>query len=322
MDGRRDGAACLCLGELNPDLILSGFDLPGPVLGTEQAFTREDLVLGSSTAITCVLLQRLGNAMALASLIGADDYGRFCLGQLAAEGVDTARVRQAEDLATGVTISLTYPADRLLVTRLGSMAHVDGSLVDDVDFARIRHLHCGSFFLLDRLRPDLPRVFERARRAGATVSLDPGWDPSETWDRAALERVLPLVDVFLPNRDEAAAITGAADTDAALDALMRLGPARIALKRGAEGGSCVTERGILLQPGFDVPVVDATGAGDAFNAGFIHGMIRGWNDAESLRLAVACGALAVGAPGGTAGLKGFNEARTLIEDVGQALPGH
>ncbi len=310
----------LAIGELNPDLILSGFTASGPVLGTEQVYTDETLTLGSSTAIACVLMQRLGLTTALASVVGDDDYGAFCRNALAREGVETAMVRSDPARATGVTVSVTYPGDRLLLTRLGSMAAMSGAHVDTAAFARARHLHTGSLFLLDALRPDLPALLGAARAAGCTVSVDPGWDPTGRWDSQALAAILPLTDLFLPNRDEALAMTGQTRPENALTALADLGARRVAMKAGADGGLCLGTGGLVRHPGFAAEVVDTTGAGDAFNAGFVYGLLAGWEDADCLRLANACGAGAVQAAGGTGGLRSLAEARDIVKTVGETLP--
>ncbi|SLN74246.1 carbohydrate kinase family protein [Roseisalinus antarcticus] len=314
------GFDVLALGELNPDLILTGLSADGPVIGTEQIFQRERLVLGSSTAISCVLMQRLGLRTALASAVGDDRYGRFCRDALLREGVDTARVRVEPGQETGVTLSVVYPGDRLLLTRLGIMAFLDGSIAPGAEFDAFRHVHCGSLFLLDRLRGDLPEVLRRARADGCTVSVDPGWDPSGRWDPAALAEILPLTDVFLPNRAEARAMTGTDGDEEALDELRALGARRVAMKAGAEGGLCQSPAGLIRQEGFPAEVVDTTGAGDAFNAGFVRGMLAGWAEGDCLRLAVACGSMAVTAEGGTGGLASLGQARDRVAAAGEMLP--
>ncbi len=106
----------LAIGELNPDLILSGIGADGPRLGTEQAFAAHSLVLGSSTAITCVVMQRLGLTTAMSAYVGDDAHGRFCRAALESEHVDVALVRTHPTLGTGLTVCLPYLSDRMLLT--------------------------------------------------------------------------------------------------------------------------------------------------------------------------------------------------------------
>ena len=302
----------LAMGELNPDLILSGFADDGPVIGTEQAFESQTLTLGSSTAIACVLMQRLGLRTAMAALIGDDDHGRFCAGTLRAEGVDTQGIVIDPDTATGITISLSYPQDRMLLTRYGTMARFGLRHVDPALIASARHLHVGSFFIQPSLRPDLPGLFAAAIARGQTTSLDLGWDATGGWDTATLRQVLSHVSVILPNRVELAAVTGTDDVDAGLSRLHEMGAQAIALKCGADGGIWSAADLRLSRKGFPATVVDTTGAGDAFNAGFLRRWLDGAAPKDCLALANACGALTASALGGTGGLRDLDQALAVI----------
>lgn len=138
-------ADVLCIGELNPDLVLSGIRADAPRLGIEQEFGDYLLTLGSSTAIACVLMQRLGLATAMSAYVGDDDYGRFCLARLIEEGVDVALVRVHDALPTGITVCLPYPSDRMLLTCKGTMTLNPADVVDDDVLRGVRHVHVGSF---------------------------------------------------------------------------------------------------------------------------------------------------------------------------------
>lgn len=311
----------IALGELNPDLILSGFEAPGPVLGTEQAFEAETLSLGSSTAIACVLMQRLGLRMSMISLVGDDDYGRFCLDRLAQEGVDTKHVKVSDAVRTGVTISVSYAADRLLLTRFGTIAGFGAGDVPVSAFAQARHLHSGSFFIQSSLRPDLPDLFARARAQGLTTSLDLGWDPTGDWDSAGFRAVLPHCDVVLPNRSELRAVTGEDDLAAGIAALHAMGAGEIVVKCGAAGASHSRGGDLCHQPAMPLEtVVDTTGAGDAFNAGYLRGWLAGLPPETALSLGNACGALTASATGGTGGLHDLTQARDMLRCNGVTFP--
>ena len=311
----------VCIGELNPDLILAGLSAPAPVVGTEQVFTSETLTLGSSTAITCVLLARLGLRTALGAKVGEDRYGRFCLETLIHEGVNTSGVRIVAGEATGVTVAVSYSGDRLLLTRYGTMATFSGIDIDTGLVTAGRHLHVGSFFLLARLQADLPELFRMAQVEGVSTSLDLGWDPSGRWDRAALAAVLPYVDVVLPNRAELAEVTGTHDEADGIRCLHAMGAREIGLKLGAAGGLSSTVEGVVRHPGFPVVPLDTTGAGDAFNAGYIFGRLAGWDARARLTLANACGALTATGLGGIGGLDDLNAALGFVRDNGEVLSG-
>lgn len=302
----------LAIGELNPDLVLSGLRAEHPRLGTEQEFGGYLLTLGSSTAITCILLQRLGMATAMSAHVGDDDYGRFCRAALEAEQVDVALVRAHPTLATGLTICLPYPADRMLLTCKGTMRLNPADLIDADRLRRARHVHIGSFFLQDELRPVVAGLFAAARALGLTTSLDTGWDPQEQWLTADLRAALAHTSYLFPNALEFEKLSGTTDIDRGIARLLDLGVGAVVLKRGAEGAVHGDAGGLQSHQGFRASPVDTTGAGDSFNAGYLAAMLRGESVAERLVFGNACGALTVAAIGGTGGVMNAGEVRDFI----------
>jgi sugar/nucleoside kinase (ribokinase family) len=302
----------ISLGELNPDLILHGIKADAPRLGTEQEISGYRLTLGSSTAIATVLMSRLGLRTAMVARVGDDEYGRFCRAALDREGVDIEGVLTDTSVETGVTISLPYPSDRLLLTCYGAMERLT---IDDVPWDRVaeaRHLHLGSFFIQRGLRGDLHKVFARARGLGLTTSLDTGWDPDQAWLADDLRRVLRETDVFLPNETELAHLTGTDDVAEGLERALALGPREVAVKRGAAGSSYLGPDGPAEVPARKITPVDTTGAGDAFNAGYLTARLEGRPVAERLAFGNACGASTALAIGGTGGLRDRAEVEALL----------
>lgn len=302
----------LAVGELNPDLILAGIRADAPRLGTEQEFGAYKLTLGSSTAIACVLMQRLGLSTEMSAWVGDDDYGRFCRAALEAEGVDTGLVRTDPALPTGVTLCLPYPEDRLLLTCKGTMALDPSDAIDDARLAGVRHIHVGSFFLQDTLRPKVADLFARARRLGLTTSLDTGWDPEEKWLTDDLRATLAQTSHLFPNALEFEALSGESDVDKGMAKLLALGVGAVVLKRGGEGAVHGDAEGLQSHAGFTASPIDTTGAGDSFNAGYLAAMLRGGSIAERLTLGNACGALTVAAIGGTGGVESAEQVRIFI----------
>ena len=284
-------------GELNVDLILQGYhDFPQP--GKEVLVDDFAMVLGSASAICAMGLARLGTPVAFLAKVGDDPWGRYCLECLAGRGIDTTRVRFEPGLKTGVTVGITSPRDRALVSFLGSIAALTGEDVSDDALRGFQHLHVSSYFLQQRLRPSLADVFARAGRLGLTTSLDPGHDPSEGWGDD-LVRTLRHVDVFLPNEVE---LRGLARTEEVEDALRRLenGRTRTVAKLGREGAAALDGGRFVRVPAFPVEPLDTTGAGDSFDAGFLHAWLGGEPLEAALRLGAACGALSTLGLGGTA----------------------
>ena len=299
----------LIAGEVNPDLILRNYRT-FPELGKEVLVEDFELNLGSSSAICAAGLARLGDSVTLAANVGADVYGDFCIAALARAGVDVSRINRRPDLKTGITVSITSAQDRALVTYLGAISSLRAEDVPETSLAGYRHLHVSSYFLQDGLRSGLRGLFAAARKAGLTTSLDTGYDPSEVWSRQLIE-TLEEVDVFLPNETEIQKISGCTDL---LDGLRALdnGHTLVAGKLGADG--CISRhRGEVLQvKAFPVDVVDTTGAGDSFNAGFLHAWLRGCPLRSCLLLGAACGALSTRGLGGTTTQPTLEEAESYI----------
>jgi sugar/nucleoside kinase (ribokinase family) len=242
---------------------------------------------------------------------GADPWGRFCVECLSGRGIDVTRTTCEPTLKTGVTVAITSPSDRALVSFLGSIASLRAADVPDAALAEVDHLHVSSYFLQERLRPDARGLFARARRLGLTTSLDPGFDPTEAW-APDLRDTLREVDVFFPNEVELRGITGTDDVEQALRSLEN-GRTRVVAKLG-KGGLATLEAGAFLHvPAFTIEAIDTTGAGDSFNAGFLRAWLSGAPIRDALRLGAACGALCTLGLGGTARQADLAEATAFLE---------
>ncbi len=298
----------LVLGDSNVDLIVRAQD-PTPAFGQEKLVEDLILTIGGSASIFACQAAKLGLRTALASLLGADEFGDYMLRALAALGVDTRHIARAGQLKTGATISLSTAHDRALLTFPGTIAALEGSRIDPAWFREARHVHVASYFLQPRLAAALPTLLAEARRAGASVSLDTGWDPAERWD-GGLPAVLKQVDIFLPNEVEAQRITGLPDVGAALERLAEQVPT-VVIKLGAAGALARRGGEVSRAASLSVEVVDTTGAGDSFDAGFVYGFLQGLPLAECLEIAVACGSLSTRGAGGTAAQPTLAEVRAV-----------
>ena len=287
----------LIAGELNPDLVLRNYQ-KFPELGKEVLVEDLDLTLGSSSAICAVGLAKLGDSVTFAATVGADAYGDFCTASLERAGIDVSLVQRRSDLKTGITVSITSSSDRALVTYPGAIGCLSATDLPDTAFADFRHFHVSSYFLQDALRPGLRKLFAAARKVGLTTSLDTGYDPSEKWSGDLID-VLTEVDVFLPNEIEIRGITGRQDVR---EGLAKLDNSHTLVVGKLGGDGCLTRyRGEWIRvPAFPIDVVDTTGAGDSFNAGFLHTWLRGDGMKDCLVFASACGALSTRGLGGTA----------------------
>lgn len=284
------------VGEINPDLILYG--LPKE-LKPEQEILIDGfrLTLGSSSAIFAHNLSALGTRVGMISKIGGDPLGKMALDWLSASGVDLSRVSQANRTPTGLTVILAHPGERFILTYPGTMFELS---YEDLDFDYIfssRHLHLSSFFLHRALRPRVSQLFRQAKSKGLTTSLDTNDDPENQWGEDLLG-VLRLVDIFFPNDREAKMIARSSDLSQAVEKLAQLCPT-VVVKLGAEGALLRAGTKEWRSPALRVTPIDAVGAGDSFDAGFIHRFLEGAAQEDCLEYANITGAFSTTREGGT-----------------------
>jgi sugar/nucleoside kinase (ribokinase family) len=299
----------LVLGEINADLILQG-DVDPAWAQAEKLIDDAAIALGGSSAIFACGAARLGLKVGFAGVVGDDLLGNYCRNTLAARGVDISPLIVDPTQRTGMTVILQKPHDRAMFTFLGTIAALTPSHIPAELLAQARHVHVGSYWLQTSLQAGLPSIFAAVRKRGATTSLDTNWDPAATWH--GLDRLLAETDMLIPNEAEAIAIaaslqrSGIRDQREAeallqhsLDILAKHVPT-VAIKRGADGAIAAQGAIRVSAPPLRVQVVDAVGAGDSFDAGFVCGMLQGWDVQRALQLGVACGSLSTRAAGGTA----------------------
>ena len=300
----------VAIGEINADLILSGDVVPA--FGqAEKLLSDARLVIGSSTAIFACGAARLGLRTAIVGKIGTDVFGRFMIDALNQRGVDTAGILVDPDIPTGLSVILSRGADRAILTYPGTIAALRYSEISRSIVQSARHFHLGSFFLLDALRPDIPRLFQEARKSGTTVSMDTNFDPVEVWN-GGVHEALRHVDVFLPNAAEAKAIARGSSTEEAISIFSESIPL-VVVKLGEQGA--MAKQGSAPAISLAAPVadvVDTVGAGDSFDAGFLFGFLSGWDPRRSLQLGLACGCLSTRKTGGTDGQPDLEEAMRFI----------
>ena len=283
-------------GELNLDLILYG--LPEQLLPERELLAESMmLTLGSSSAIVAHNLAALGSRVGFQSRIGDDSLGQIALDRLREGGVDVASVRRIPGTTTtGLTVILHHAAWRNILTYPGTIAETCWEDLDLDYLADSRHFHFSSYYLQKGLRPRINELFQFMKSKGLTVSLDTNDDPDDRWDD--LRDVLRNVDLFLPNEREACKAAGTEDLNEAVEKLSRLVPLLV-VKVGSRGAMARrgTER-FTSSPRNVVPV-DTVGAGDSFDAGFLHEYVRGSNLQACLDSGNRTGALSTTRAGGT-----------------------
>jgi sugar/nucleoside kinase (ribokinase family) len=308
----KNSTGVIVVGELNVDLILNNID-GYPEIGKEKIADQMTLTLGSSSAIFASNLSSLGAEVSFLGMIGNDQFGDLCLKSLKLKKVNTDLIIRSDELKTGATIILNYDEDRAMVTHPGAMDHLKLSDIPFEDLKSARHLHLSSIFLQPGLKPDLLDIFKKAKEVGLTTSLDVQWDPHEKWD-IPLRELLPFVDIFLPNKQELAFLTGKENYNDALDSIKDVANI-VALKLGSAGSVCMSEGKIThMDPFLNEEVVDAIGAGDSFNAGFISKYIQDSPVEICQKFGNLTGAVSTTAAGGTTAFQNMEQVMKIATE--------
>lgn len=298
-------------GELNLDLILYG--LPEQLLPERELLAeRMMLTLGSSSAIVAHNLAALGSRVGFQSRIGDDPLGQIALERLQQGGVDTSRVhRVTGSTTTGLTVILHHGSWRNILTYMGTISELSWNDLDLEYLGDSRHFHLSSFYLQRALRPRIPELLRWMKSKGLTTSLDTNDDPDDQWE-TDLQNALRYVDVFLPNRREACKAARTEDLETAIRKLSEIVPL-IVVKLGPEGVLAQKGRDRIVVPSRPVQVVDTVGAGDSFDAGFLHQYVRGADLSVCLACGNLAGALSTTRPGGTEAFRDVEHRKRFLE---------
>lgn len=289
MSARRD--LVLSIGRLYCDIVFRGLDAM-PRLGEERFAETVAIVPGGGGFITAAHLAALGIHAGLLARIGTDPLSGTLVPTLAESGVDLRWLERTPEAGPQPTVVMVQEGERAFLSRRAGSARpatLDAALCDPA----ARHLHIAEFATL----AEIPDLIETAKGAGLTVSLDPSWD--DDWIRRPdlIARAIGA-DIFLPNAAEARAIADCEDLDEAGSHLARHFPVVI-VKDGANGARLFQREAVFSLPALEGgPVIDTTGAGDAFNAGFLAAWLAGRTPAQALAEGIACGTLSVRFVGG------------------------
>ena len=305
-------------GEINLDLVLDGIAEAMPV-ERELLASAFHVTLGSSAAILAHNLSSLGAKVGFVSLAARDDFGRMALDFLAQRRVDLSAMRFSDSQAgSGVTVVVNHGAVRHILTYPGAMAELRGEHLDLDYLCTARHFHLSSLFLLKGLHQDLPGILRAIKRRGLTISLDTNDDPEDRWG-GVLDEILPMVDVLLPNERELLRIARKDTLEDALADISRIVPLTV-VKCGAKGA--ILQQGARREaiPALKVAPLDAIGAGDSFNAGFLAAFVRGLPPQECAAIGGITGALSTLKRGGIAAFRDDAFLRRSLHKLAPGLP--
>lgn len=302
----------IVVGELNVDLILNQIE-SFPETGKEKLAGNMSLTLGSSSAIFASNLSSLGMSVTFVAKIGNDIFGHFCKEQLNDKRVDTSMLMQSNELKTGATVILNFDEDRAMITYQGAMKYLGINDITKEFLCSAKHFHFSSYFLQPGFKNNLDILFKRAKEAGLTTSLDVQWDPEEQWN-FDYKKILPYVDIFLPNELELMKLTGKDSIENALKAIKNYGK-YVLVKQGKRGSLLYYNNKLVKgKPFVNEKVVDAIGAGDSFNAGYIYKFIKGFSPEDCQIFGNLIGAISTTNSGGTGAFTNFDETINIAKN--------
>jgi sugar/nucleoside kinase (ribokinase family) len=287
--------AVLSLGRIYCDMVFRGLD-GMPQLGREVFADQFALTPGGGALITAAHLAALGRKSAPLARFGTDALSQALADEIDALGLDLQFLDRHETAGPQLTVVMVQNGDRAFLSRRAGHAR-PASFEASLDWSEATHLHIAEYATLH----EMPDAIKAAKAHGLSVSLDPSWDDTLIRDPAFFERSAGA-DIFLPNMEEAEALTGHAEPEAALAELQKHFPI-VALKCGGDGALLAAGGATLRLPSPRVTVVDTTGAGDAFNAGFLHAWLNSSEPELCLSAAIDAGTRSVQASGGTGSLR-------------------
>jgi len=311
-------ADVVCLGILVADVVACPVDQypqRGELILSEQMFPS----IGGCAANTGVGLQKLGVSTAVMGKVGRDGFGGFVRETLQGHGLDVRGVATAERTTTSATmVIVASDGERSFIHYKGANAEFG---IDDVDWDIIREaklLHVAGHFLMASFDGEpCAQVLRRAREMGVKTAMDTAWDATGRW-METLRPCLPYLDYFVPSYSEARRCvdsygTGRDTPEEVARVFLEEGVGVVALKMGEAGSYIRTGDQEWRVPAFPVTSIDATGAGDAFAAGFLAGISSGYDLPTTGKLANAVGASCVTAMGTVDGIKSLAETHDFIE---------
>jgi len=284
------------IGNLNIDLIIRGIR-EMPVWGQESMGSSHVAASAGQAGSLALGLANLGDRVAVVSILGGDEFGRQIHRDLAAAGVDLSAVEQIEGERTAITVGIVRnDGERSFVSDFTPLDRFDENVVrrhwDELgraDVVCLVGIFCVQKFALN----EMTTILRELRKAGKTTVVDTGWDPGNWRPETvgAINALLAEVDIFLPNLDEARAISGVTGAEDAARILSERGPSTVVVKCGADGCLAVHRGDVHVLPALLTDVQDTVGAGDSFNAGFLHALVAGWPVSRRLAFGNACASI-------------------------------
>jgi len=289
-----------------------------PEKGKLVLFDRLELHVGGCAANAANALGRLGRSVAVMGRVGRDVFGDHCIAEIRASNVDTSYIRRGPGEPTSASfVAIGSDGERAFFHIIGANASFSLEDIDQEVIAQAKVLLVAGTYVLPGLDGEpTAQLLARAREAGVTTVLDCVYNDRVAEPLAVVAPSLPHLDYFVPNLTEAELITGRHGPRQCAEVFLTAGCGCVVVKLGERGVYCLTRGGEEVWAlAYEVPVVDATGAGDSWVAGFLTGLLEGWPLRESLLCGNAVGAQAVGAVGCTTSIPTFDAVRRFQREA-------
>lgn len=310
------------LGRSQQDLVVFGeffldlvfYSLPRvPRMGEEVKTEKFARFPGGGLATTALVAARLGTPTVAITRIGRDALATAAWQTMAKSGISVDCCETDEQLPTAMTVCAAYDGDRMMITHDPINQGLDGLLKRreaQTAIRNARHLHLAcALFPPDRWI----RAIRKLQRGGLTLSADIGWNP-EVMESRELPSLMKRFEFTFPNESEAQKMTGEKTIEKAAAVLAKWVRVPV-IKLGNDGCVAMREGELIRMKSIRVRTVDATGAGDAFNGGFLHGYVAGWPLEECMRAGNVCGALATTRAGGSSAIPTRKKLRELMTKI-------
>ncbi len=275
-----------------------------------------ELHTGGCASNTGVSLAKIGVDTAVLGKVGKDALGDFVIESLRKQGVNIRGIKRDDKAFTSATQVFVHPdGERSFIHYIGANANFREEDVDETFLEGTKIVHYAGFYVLSSLDGEpCARLLNKAKSLGALASLDTVWDSQGRW-MSLLEPVLPYLDLIIPSIEEARMITGKEKPREIAKVFLDKGVKMVSLKMGSRGSYVRTKDEEVYVPRYEVKAVDAVGAGDAFVAGFLTGLLKGWDLEKTAKFANAVGALCVTAIGATTGVRSLEETLQFMEST-------
>ena len=300
----------IVVGDANIDLIVEGCNSL-PLLGEEIRVKNISTNIGGGAALCAMGLSKLGMKTAFCGVMANDLYGSFIMNEFEKNNVEVYCVKHSKMNSTGITIAVFGENDRSFITFDGANSEFDLCKVDLETVSLARHIHLTGYRGNANHKKFMEFIY-KLKQVDVTISTDVGWDDTGEWFSGIFE-LISHVDVFFINEIEALNYTKCKDIKESLNTIAKYCK-NVAIKMGAKGA--IGRRGdeTAYEEALSVEVVDTTGAGDSFNAGYVYGFLKGEKLRKCLIYGNACGALSVTKQGGNTGFPDEIMLENFIKD--------